>query len=219
MVGIGPGGRLDRTFRAQQAIEQSEVVVGYGTYLDLISDLTEGKEVVSSGMKKEIERCRAALHAACGGQAVALVSSGDPGIYGMAGLAFELAAAEGLHVEIEIVPGVSAAGAVAPAWASPGLAGSLAGVAFGVFGGFGAGPPGPAKPGSGVSSNRQSNREFRGCFRRALFLFIRQSFSVINPGDPDQFSVIAGASSGVSAPAGAGSPGSVGVDSSAYCLL
>jgi precorrin-3B C17-methyltransferase len=84
-----------------------------------VADLTAGKELISSGMKEEIERCRAALERARAGQTVALISSGDPGIYGMAGLAIELAHAEGFDVEIEIVPGVTAASAAAAKLGAP----------------------------------------------------------------------------------------------------
>ena len=86
MVGIGPGGPLDRTRRAEEAISKSAVVVGYTRYLELIRDLTEGKERIATGMTREMERCRTALDRAKAGQTVALVSSGDPGVYGMAGL-------------------------------------------------------------------------------------------------------------------------------------
>lgn len=113
VVGIGPGGPLHRTHHAEQAIAQSTVVVGYTRYLKLIEDLTAGKELIASGMKHETERCRAALGRALDGETVALVSSGDPGIYGMAGLAIELAATEAASVPVEIIPGVSAANATA----------------------------------------------------------------------------------------------------------
>ncbi len=119
MVGIGPGGMLDRTRRAEQAIAQSQVVVGYATYLKLISDLTDGKEIISSGMTREIERCRAALHLAKEGKTVALISSGDPGIYGMAGLAMEIATAEGICVPMEIIPGITASSAAAARLGAP----------------------------------------------------------------------------------------------------
>lgn len=112
-MGIGPGGPLDRTCRAEQAIRQSTVVVGYTRYINLVEDLTHGKEVLASGMRQETERCRAALRLAGEAETVALISSGDPGIYGMAGLTLELAAAEALSVPIEIIPGVSAANATA----------------------------------------------------------------------------------------------------------
>jgi precorrin-3B C17-methyltransferase len=119
VVGIGPGGPLDRTRRAEEAIAQSEVVVGYKRYIELIADLTKGKEVLSSGMLQEVDRCRLALQRAIEGARVALVSSGDPGIYGMAGLALELAAHEKIAVPIEIIPGVSAAASAAARLGAP----------------------------------------------------------------------------------------------------
>lgn len=119
MVGIGPGGPLDRTRRAEQAIARSTVVVGYTRYLELVDDLTTGKERISSGMTREVERCRAALSRAYRGETVALISSGDPGIYGMAGLAIELATGDEIRVPIEIVPGVSSAGAAAARLGAP----------------------------------------------------------------------------------------------------
>jgi len=119
VVGIGPGGRLDRTHRAEQAIAESEVIVGYTRYLNLIVDLTGGKELIASGMRQETERCRMALRRAREGKTVALVSSGDPGIYGMAGLVLELAEQEGLSAAIEVVPGVTAASAAAARLGAP----------------------------------------------------------------------------------------------------
>jgi precorrin-3B C17-methyltransferase len=119
VVGIGPGNPLDRTRRAEAAIERSDVVVGYTRYLKLIEDLTEGKELISTGMRKEKERCKAALTRASEGKTVSLVSSGDPGIYGMAGLALEMAEADGVDVEIEVIPGISAANAAAGRLGAP----------------------------------------------------------------------------------------------------
>ncbi|MDO8739723.1 precorrin-3B C(17)-methyltransferase [Candidatus Deferrimicrobium sp.] len=101
------------------AIAESRVVVGYTRYLDLIRDLLAGKETIATGMTHEVERCRAALRRAEEGKVVALVSSGDPGIYGMASLAIELSRAEGVSVPIEIVPGVSAASAAAARLGAP----------------------------------------------------------------------------------------------------
>ena len=101
------------------AIAESRVVVGYTRYLDLIRDLLAGKETIATGMTQEVERCRAALRRAEAGNVVALVSSGDPGIYGMASLAIELSSAEGVSVPIEVVPGVSASGAAAARLGSP----------------------------------------------------------------------------------------------------
>jgi precorrin-3B C17-methyltransferase len=85
----------------------------------LVRDLTAGKELISSGMRQEVDRCEAALRRAAEGAVVSLVSSGDPGVYGMAGLAIELALARGIDVPIEIVPGVSAAQAAAARLGAP----------------------------------------------------------------------------------------------------
>lgn len=119
MVGIGPGGAADRTRRCEAAIAQSSVVVGYKRYLELIGDLTAGKELISSGMTKERERCKAALTRARQGEIVALISSGDAGIYGMAGLALEMAESDDIHVPIEIIPGVTSASATAARLGAP----------------------------------------------------------------------------------------------------
>lgn len=119
MIGIGPGHRLDRTRRAERALKASDTVVGYARYVDAVADLTAGKDVIRSGMRQEVERVRQALELAAEGRAVALVSSGDPGIYGMAGLALELAGAMDLDVSIEIVPGLTAASAAAAALGAP----------------------------------------------------------------------------------------------------
>ncbi len=126
VVGIGPGGLNHMTFEAREAIEKADVVVGYKTYLEFIEPLLSDKEVVSSGMMREVERCSQALSIAASGKTVALVSSGDAGIYGMAGLALELAdgagngsAAPYPGVEIAIVPGVSAVQAAASVLGAP----------------------------------------------------------------------------------------------------
>jgi precorrin-3B C17-methyltransferase len=110
---------LDRTRRAENAIAASSVIVGYQRYLDLIQDLLAGKEVISSGMTKELERCNAALEAASRGKTVALISSGDAGIYGMAGLALELAATNSMDISIEIIPGLTSATAAAAKLGAP----------------------------------------------------------------------------------------------------
>lgn len=87
--------------------------------MDSIADLTAGKELIASGMTQEVERVRAALTSAAQGKVVSLVSSGDPGVYGMAGLALELAEALQIQVNIEIVPGMTAALAAAAALGAP----------------------------------------------------------------------------------------------------
>ncbi len=105
VVGIGPGGREHFTVKALEAIEQSGVIVGYDFYIDLIEDLLEGKEVIKTGMRDEIERCRIAIDKAKRGLDTCIVSTGDAGLYGMAGPVHEMT--EGL--EVEVIPGVSSA--------------------------------------------------------------------------------------------------------------
>lgn len=119
VVGIGPGDLNHCTPAAEAALAASSVIVGYGPYLKLIETLTEGKELCSSGMMKEVDRCRIALQRASGGETTSLVSSGDPGIYGMAGLALELADGMESPPEICIVPGVSALQAAAAVLGAP----------------------------------------------------------------------------------------------------
>ena len=119
VVGIGPGSPLDRTHRAEAAIAASDVIVGYSSYTELIDDLTGGKEVISSSMLQEIKRCEKALRIAAAGKVVSLVSSGDPGVYGMAGLAIEQAAELCLDVPIEIIAGISAANCAASRLGAP----------------------------------------------------------------------------------------------------
>lgn len=115
VVGIGPGLEDHMTNAAKIAIESSDIIVGYSVYLDIIKDIIKGKEIDSSGMKKETDRCSRALEYAKEGKTVAVVSSGDPGVYGMAGLVLELSK----DIEVEIVPGVSAANAAASALGAP----------------------------------------------------------------------------------------------------
>ncbi len=108
VVGLGPGSEMEMTCEAQEALRRAEVIVGYHTYLRLIPGYLKGKEVFGSGMRQEIVRCRRALELAASGRTVAVVSSGDPGVYGMAGLVLELIAQQGTEVEVEVVAGVPA---------------------------------------------------------------------------------------------------------------
>ncbi|MCL2150955.1 MAG: precorrin-3B C(17)-methyltransferase [Coriobacteriia bacterium] len=117
-VGLGPGNPAFMAPRALEAIEASDCVVGYTGYIKLIPELLAGKEVISTGMRSEAERCRAAIQAALDGSQVCVVCSGDAGIYGMAALLFELAEPyDGL--EIEVVPGITAAVAAAAILGAP----------------------------------------------------------------------------------------------------
>lgn len=106
VVGLGPGGSGQMTRRALEALERCDVIIGYKKYIELIAADFSHKELVASGMKNEAARCREALDRARGGQNVALVSSGDPGIYGMAGIMLETAAG---REQVEVIPGVTAA--------------------------------------------------------------------------------------------------------------
>ena len=108
VVGLGPGAGADLTGRAVQAIESSDLVVGYTAYIALIRDAFPHKEMASTGMKKEVDRCRMAVEAAVAGKNVAVVCSGDSGVYGMAGLIYEIAR-DYPPIEIEVVPGITAA--------------------------------------------------------------------------------------------------------------
>ena len=108
VVGLGPGGSRWMTWEARAALEQAEVLCGYTVYLDLIRGEFPDKEYFSTPMTQEIERCRAALERARSGRTTALVCSGDAGVYGMAGPILQMAE-EFPEVEIEVVPGVTAA--------------------------------------------------------------------------------------------------------------
>lgn len=107
------------TLAACEVLNQAEVIVGYKTYLELIPDFLVGKEVISSEMMKEVERCRLALDTAATGRRVALVSGGDPGIYAMAGLVYELARESGFAGTIEVVPGLAAINSCAARLGAP----------------------------------------------------------------------------------------------------
>lgn len=115
VVGIGPGGREHMTYKAVEVIRESEVIVGYTPYIEYLGDLVEGKELYSTGMKGEIKRCEQAIEMVKKGKTTAIVSTGDAGLYGMAGPILELA--EG--IEVEIVPGVTAAFSAASELGSP----------------------------------------------------------------------------------------------------
>ena len=123
IVGTGPGNADHITPCARMVIGKSEVIVGYGTYLDLIQELIKGKEIVSTGMTQEIDRCRKAVELALKGRIVSVISGGDPGIYAMAGLVFELLKKELPHAAgmpaIEVIPGISALNACASRLGAP----------------------------------------------------------------------------------------------------
>ncbi|MHB1122096.1 MAG: precorrin-3B C(17)-methyltransferase [Ramlibacter sp.] len=116
LVGIGPGHAEHMTARARAAIAEADTIIGYVTYIKLVADLIEGKEVIRKSMTEELDRAVEALARARAGRKVALISSGDAGVYGMAGPTFEVLFQAGWRphegedggIEVEIVPGVSA---------------------------------------------------------------------------------------------------------------
>ena len=108
IVGIGPGAEDYVTPQAQHALEQADVIVGYKYYLDLLRPRIEGKEWIATGMKRERDRAVRAFEMAEAGRTVAVVSSGDAGIYGMASLLYEMKQEDEKHTELEVVPGISA---------------------------------------------------------------------------------------------------------------
>ena len=108
VIGLGPGAGADLTGRARAALAACDLVVGYTAYVALIQDEFPDKEYRSTGMRKEVDRCRAAVEAAVEGHDVAMVCSGDSGVYGMAGLIYEVAR-DYPPVDIEVVPGITAA--------------------------------------------------------------------------------------------------------------
>lgn len=118
IVGIGPGNEENRTIRADRALEACDVIAGYPVYVDLVKDRYPGKELVSTPMTQEARRCQMALDLAKSGKTVALVCSGDSGIYGMAALVYELRG-ENEEPEIQVVPGLTAACSAAAVLGAP----------------------------------------------------------------------------------------------------
>jgi precorrin-3B C17-methyltransferase len=112
LVGLGPGSSEHLTYRARAAIAEADTVIGYVTYIRLVADLVEGKEVIKKSMTEELDRAIEALDRARQGKKVALMSSGDAGVYGMAGPTFEVLFQAGWtpdsDIEVEIIPGASA---------------------------------------------------------------------------------------------------------------
>lgn len=125
IVGLGPGGESEMTPRAADALSRADVIVGYKAYIDLLRPGFGHKKLISSAMKQEVERCRQAAELALAGKDVALVSSGDAGIYGMAGPMLEVldslavSAPEARNIQVEVVPGVTSACSVAAILGAP----------------------------------------------------------------------------------------------------
>lgn len=108
VVGLGPGGVEQMTKRAQETLAICDVIAGYNVYIDLIKDDYKDKEFLSTGMRKEVERCKLAIEEALKGKTVAMISSGDAGVYGMAGIMYQIAS-DYPELEVEVVPGITAA--------------------------------------------------------------------------------------------------------------
>ncbi|MCH8972593.1 MAG: precorrin-3B C(17)-methyltransferase [Thaumarchaeota archaeon] len=123
IVGVGPGHHDHMTYRAKQVIEESDTIVGYETYVNIVQDLIEGKDVYRYAMTQEVERAHQCIDLAKSGKIVSLVSSGDPGIYGMAGLIYEMLAESDWDpkngLPVEIIPGISALNSCASIIGSP----------------------------------------------------------------------------------------------------
>ena len=108
VIGLGPGAGADLTGRALAALEACDLIVGYTSYVALLEGMFPEKERRATGMRREVDRCRMAVEEAVQGRAVALVCSGDPGVYGMAALVYEVAQ-DYPPIDIEVVPGITAA--------------------------------------------------------------------------------------------------------------
>lgn len=114
VIGIGPGGLKHMTIAALEAIKESDIVVGYNKYIDMVKPLLEDKEIFSTGMMGEEERCKKALQLSKE-KIVSVISTGDSGIYGMAGLVLQMR----LDEVVEVIPGVTASSAAASVLGAP----------------------------------------------------------------------------------------------------
>ena len=122
VVGMGPGRESMMTQQALRALDAAEVIVGYTVYLGLLGERFSGKELISTPMKQETERCRLAFAEAAKGRNVAMICSGDAGIYGMASLMFEVReelGPEAADIDINVIPGITAASSGAAVLGAP----------------------------------------------------------------------------------------------------
>lgn len=108
VVGIGPGEYEQMTLKAIRALENSDAIIGYTVYVDLVREHFPGKEFLTTPMKKEVDRCIMAFEEAAKGKTVSMICSGDAGVYGMSGLMYEIGK-DYPQIELEIIPGVTAA--------------------------------------------------------------------------------------------------------------
>lgn len=118
VVGIGPGAYGQMTIDAAEALKNSDVIIGYTVYVDLVKEHFAGKEFLTTPMKKETQRCRMAFEEAEKGKTVSMICSGDAGVYGMAGLMYEVGK-DYPDVPVEVLPGVTAATAGAAVLGAP----------------------------------------------------------------------------------------------------
>jgi cobalt-factor III methyltransferase len=123
VIGFGPGSEEHITERARKALQESDMIIGYKTYVDLIEGLLNGQEIISTGMTEEVSRAQEAVRQAELGKKVAVISSGDAGVYGMAGLVYEVLVEKGWKqdtgVEVEVIPGISAINSCASLLGAP----------------------------------------------------------------------------------------------------
>ena len=119
MVGFGPGGKEHMTFKAAETIQNADIVTGYTAYVNMMKPIFPDKEYKATGMMKEVDRCRMAIEDAMAGKDVAMISSGDSGIYSMAGIIYQLADEMKADIEIDTVPGMTAASTAASVLGAP----------------------------------------------------------------------------------------------------
>lgn len=119
VVGFGPGGKEHMTIKAAETIQAADIVTGYTAYIKMLQPIFPDKVYKSTGMMKEVDRCRMAIEDAMTGKDVAIVSSGDSGIYGMAGIVYQLADEMNADIEIDTVPGMTAASTAASVLGAP----------------------------------------------------------------------------------------------------
>lgn len=108
VVGIGPGAYEKMTIQAANALKECDTIVGYTVYIDLVKEHFPGKEFLTTPMRKEVERCELAFLEAVKGKCVAMICSGDAGVYGMSGLMLEIGK-KYPEIPVEMIPGVTAA--------------------------------------------------------------------------------------------------------------
>ena len=119
VVGFGPGSKGDMTLRAVEAIEKADIVTGFTTYVKILQEFFPDKNYKSNGMTKEVDRCRMAVEDAMKGQDVVMVISGDSGIYGMAAICYQVADEMDADIDIDVVPGITAASSAAAILGAP----------------------------------------------------------------------------------------------------